>query len=158
MEKKKTKKELEEEIKTKNKEIKELRNKYLMALADLENYKKRMKKESEEFMKYANERLLKEFISVVDNFERALMVEHSDNDFSKGIELIYKHLLSILKKEGVEAFESIGKEFDPRCHEAVSVVPSKHKDGIVVEELEKGYNLKGKLARPARVVVAQKRR
>lgn len=158
MEKKKTKKELEEEIKTKNKEIKELRNKYLMALADLENYKKRMKKESEEFMKYANERLLKEFIPVVDNFERALMVKHSDDDFSKGIELIYKHLLSILKKEGVEAFESVGKEFNPRYHEAVSVVPSKHKDGIVIEELEKGYNLKGKLARPARVVVAQKRR
>ncbi len=158
MEKKKTKKELEEEIKTKNKEIKELRNKYLMALADLENYKKRMKKESEEFMKYANERLLKEFIPVVDNFERALMVKHSDNDFSKGIELIYKHLLSILKKEGVEAFKSVGKEFDPRYHEAVSVVPSKHKDGIVIEELEKGYNLKGKLARPARVVVTQKRR
>jgi len=85
-------------------------------------------------------------------------VEHSDNDFSKGIELIYKHLLSILKKEGVEAFESVGKEFNPRYHEAVSVVPSKHKDGIVIEELEKGYNLKGKLARPARVVVAQKRR
>lgn len=158
MEKKKTKKELEEEIKTKNKEIKELRNKYLMALADLENYKKRMKKESEEFMKYANERLLKEFIPVVDNFERALMVKHSDDDFSKGIELIYKHLLSILKKEGVEAFESVGKEFNPRYHEAVSVVASKHKDGIVIEELEKGYNLKGKLARPARVVVAQKRR
>jgi len=158
MEKKRTKKQLEEEIKTKNKEIKELRNKYLMALADLENYKKRMKKESEEFMKYANERLLKELISVVDNFERALMVKHDNNDFSKGIELIYKHLLSILKKEGVEAFESVGKEFDSRYHEAVSAVPSKHKDGIVIEELEKGYNLKGKLARPARVVVAQKRR
>jgi len=158
MEKKKTKKELEEEIKTKNKEIKELRNKYLMALADLENYKKRMKKESEEFMKYANERLLKELIPVVDNFERALMVKHSNDDFSKGIELMYKHLLSILKKEGVEAFESVGKEFNPRYHEAVSVVASKHKDGIVIEELEKGYNLKGKLARPARVVVAQKRR
>jgi len=158
MEKKKTKKELEEEIKTKNKEIKELRNKYLMALADLENYKKRMKKESEEFMKYANERVLKELIPVVDNFERALMVKHSNDDFSKGIELIYKHLLSVLKKEGVEAFESVGKEFNPKYHEAVSVVASKHKDGIVIEELEKGYNLKGKLARPARVVVAQKRR
>ncbi|MEA3432136.1 MAG: nucleotide exchange factor GrpE [candidate division WOR-3 bacterium] len=158
MEKKKTKKELEEEIKTKNKEIKELRNKYLMALADLENYKKRAEKESEEFMKYANERLLKELIPVVDNFERALMVKHSNDDFSKGIELIYKHLLSVLKKEGVEAFESVGKEFNPRYHEAVSVVASKHKDGIVIEELEKGYNLKGKLARPARVVVAQKRR
>ncbi|PIP12701.1 MAG: nucleotide exchange factor GrpE, partial [bacterium (Candidatus Stahlbacteria) CG23_combo_of_CG06-09_8_20_14_all_40_9] len=101
MEKKRTKKELEEEIKTKNKEIKELRNKYLMALADLENYKKRAKKESGEFMKYANERLLKELISVVDNFERALTVKHSNNDFSKGIELIYKHLLNVLKKEGV---------------------------------------------------------
>jgi len=156
MEKKRTKKELEEEIKTKNKEIKEPRNKYLMALADLENYKKRAKKESGEFMKYANERLLKELISVVDNFERALTVKHSNNDFSKGIELIYKHLLNVLKKEGVEAFESVGKEFDPRYHEAVSVVPSKHKDGIVIEELEKGYNLKGKLARPARVVVTQK--
>ncbi len=158
MGKKKTKKELEEELKTKNKEIGELKNKYLMALADLENYKKRMKREFEEFMKYANEGLLKELIPVVDNFERALKVKHKDDTFFKGIELIYKHLLGILKKEGVEAFESVGKEFDSRYHEAVSVVPSKHKDGIVVEELEKGYSLKGKLARPARVVVAQKRR
>jgi molecular chaperone GrpE len=158
MGKKKTKKELEEEIKNKNKEIKELKNKYLMALADLENYKKRMKKELEEFMKYANERFLKELIPVVDNFERALKVKHKGDAFSKGIELIYKHLLSILKKEGVEVIESVGKEFDPRYHEAVSVVPSDKKDGVIVEELEKGYNLKGKLARPARVVVAQKRR
>lgn len=158
MDKKKTKKELEEVIKIKDKEIKELKNKYLMALADLENYKKRTKKEFEEFMKYTNERLLKELISVVDNFERALKVKHKDDAFFRGIELIYKHLLSTLKKEGVESFESVGKEFDPRYHEAVSVIPSKHKDGIVVEELEKGYNLNGRLARPARVVVAQKRR
>jgi len=158
MDKKKTKKELEEKIKIKNEEIRELKNKYLMALADLENYKKRTKKEFEEFMKYANERLLKELISVVDNFERALKVKHKDDAFFRGIELIYKHLLSNLKKEGIESFESVGKEFDPRYHEAVSVISSKHKDGIVVEELEKGYKLNGRLARPARVVVAQKRR
>lgn len=146
---KKTKKELE-------KEIKEIKNKYLMALADLENYKKRKQKEFEELAKYLNERLLIELIPILDNFERALKVAHKDSAFSKGLKLIYKQLLDTLKKEGMEAFESVGKEFDPRCHEAVSTIPSKDRDGIIIDEMEKGYRLKDKLARPAKVVVAKK--
>ncbi len=143
-----TKKHLEEEIK-------ELKNKYLMAIADLENYRKRVKREHEELTNYTNERLLKALIPVIDNFERALKVKHKDDNFFKGVELIYKHLLAILKREGVEPFESVGRKFDPRYHEAVSVSPSKQEDGVVLEELEKGYKLKGRLARPAKVVVAK---
>ncbi|MCK4596082.1 nucleotide exchange factor GrpE [candidate division WOR-3 bacterium] len=154
----KKKREIEEGIKKKDKEIKELKNKYLMTLSDYENYKKRVKREMEEFLNYSNERLLKGLIPYIDNFERALKVKHKDDSFYKGVELIYKHLLGILKNEGVESFESVGKEFDPNFHEAVSVLESKeHKDGIIIEEMEKGYNHKGRLARPAKVVVAKRK-
>lgn len=158
MKKPKTKRELEELIKEKERLIKELKNKYLMALADLENYKKRAKREMEEFFLYSNERFVRALIPVFDNFERALNVEHKDDSFYRGVKLIYKQLLNLFEKEGVEPLESVGKEFDPNYHEAVSVVETdKYEDGAVIEELEKGYTIKGRLVRPAKVVVAKKK-
>ncbi len=137
---------------------------YLRSQAEIENMKKRFQKEREEFIKFANESLIKELLNVVDNLERALLhaeegkqTKESFEALKKGVELTLKGLKDILKKAGVEEVESVGKKFDPNLHHAIdqkedpSVEP-----GTVIEELQKGYKLHGKLIRPALVVVSKK--
>jgi len=137
---------------------------YLRSQAEIENMKKRFQKEREEFIKFANESLIKELLSVVDNLERALLhaeegkqTADSFEALKKGVELTLKGLKDILKKAGVEEFESVGKKFDPNLHHAIDQKEdSSVEPGTVVEELQKGYKLHGKLIRPALVVVSKK--
>ncbi|RKZ22683.1 nucleotide exchange factor GrpE [bacterium] len=143
-------------------EVREWKNKYLHSLAEYDNFRKRIRKESEQAIKFANEQLIFELLAVLDNFERAIDSgkNHSDFDsFYKGVEMIYRQLLDILKKEGLRPFESRGEPFDPSKHEVFSTV---EKDDVppytVVEEIQKGYYLKDKLLRPARVVVAKEKK
>lgn len=135
----------------------EYRELYLRSRADFENYKKRKEEEWKKAVEFASERLIFELIPVLDNFERALSVGETDDpsSFKKGIDIIYKNILEVLKREGVEIYHAQGEKFDPRYHEAIAVVNQKGApQGTVVEEFAPGYKFKGKVLRPARVAVA----
>lgn len=142
------------------KEVSEYRENLIRLQAEFENYKKRQAKEREEGRKSANERLLKEFLPVLDNLERA--VEHSlgeaDTDkMLQGVQLVLKQFRDGLSQFGVEPIEAEGALFDPHIHEAMSRVETEGDppDGTVVEVYQKGYLLYGRVLRPAMVGVAK---
>lgn len=135
-------------------------DKYLRAVADLDNYKKRAARERADYIKYANENILKDLLSVLDNMERAR--EHAGNSsrdfdsFLEGLEMIQGQFRDLLARHGVEAVETKDREFDPNVHEAVMRVPgTAENDNKIVEEYQKGYILNGRLLRPAKVSVAK---
>lgn len=137
---------------------KEYYERLLYVTAEFDNFKKRVKKEKAEYVKFATERLIKEIIPVLDNFERALeKAKESEGNRSvvEGVELIFNQLKSVLKKEGIKSIDSVGKSFDPLIHEAISQVPtSDHEPNTVISEEIRAYFLNNKLIRPARVVVS----
>jgi molecular chaperone GrpE len=150
---------LEEELSFARDEVKELTDKYLRSLADLDNQRKRMVKEKEETQKYANERLILEILPVMDNFERAIEAGENSDSAKKlldGVRLIFRQLSEVLEKEGVKSFDSLGEKFDPYKHEAFLAIESKeHEPSTILEEVEKGYLLKDKVIRPAKVTVSK---
>lgn len=147
---------LNAEIQALRKEADDFKDKYLRSLAEFENYRKRALKERSDLLKYEGERILQDTLEVVDNFELAL--QHADGDpakFKTGIEMIYKLLLGVLTKREVRSEPSVGKDFDPTKHEALSKIPvNDAKPGTVLNEMKKAYFFKDKLLRPAQVVVA----
>lgn len=150
---------LKEELTLAQEDVKDLTDKYLRSLADLDNQRKRTIKEKEETLKYANERLILEILPVLDNFERAIEAgEDSDNTkkLLDGVKLIFRQLSDVLQKEGVRSFDSVGEKFDPYKHEAFLAIESKeHEPSTILEEIEKGYILKDKVIRPAKVTVSK---
>jgi molecular chaperone GrpE len=139
-----------------NHKLREEHEKMLRASADLENYKKRARKELEENQKFGNERLLKDFLPVIDNIDRALEPSNSADlqSLRKGVEMIRKLLEDTLGKHGVKPFSSKGKPFDPNVHEAMSQaetddMPPNH----VFAEVLRGFMLNERLVRPGLVVV-----
>lgn len=134
-------------------------NKYLRIAAELENYKKRAAKEKADAIAYGNEKLIRDVLPIIDSLDRA--TEHacktSDLDaFKEGFKLVKEQLLCCLGKHGVEMIEAIGNEFDPNVHDALIQVESEaHNHCKVVEEFEKGYLLKGRLLKPAKVSVGK---
>ena len=149
----------EDELKKLNDTIIELNNRLKYSQAEMINYRKRKDEETANMLKYANQDLILELIDIADNFERALKLddhnlEDSLSKFLAGFKIIYSHLMETLKKFGVEEIETVGKEFDPSYHEALMVVNNVEKpDDTVVECLLKGYTLKGKVIRAAKVIV-----
>jgi molecular chaperone GrpE len=137
-------------------------DKFLRAYAELENYKKRMSKERKDLLTYANEELIREILPFVDNLERAINHASSEGNDSvqaliEGIQLTIKNLMKVLEKHGLKQIESVGRRFDPNLHEAVMQVKSEsHEPHTVTEEFEKGYIMKDRLLRPARVAIAMK--
>lgn len=135
-------------------------DKYVRAVADLDNYRKRAVREKADAIKYGNENLLKDILPLMDNMDRAL--EHACNSddfeaFKKGLRMLRDQLLCCLQKHGVEQIDTAGKDFDPNVHEAMLQVQSdKHEDSQVVGEFEKGYLLSGRLLRPAKVSVCKR--
>ncbi len=150
---------LKEELKKKEEEIKDSFDKYLRALAELENFKKRVAKEKEGVWAYANERVISDLLPILDNFERALDSGKNSKEFDafyQGVELIYRQLKEALEKEGLRDFSSKGEIFDPSKHEAIAAVEWEDSPpDTVVEEVQKGYYLKDRLLRPARVMVSK---
>ena len=151
--------ELKKKVEEKEKEAKEHYDRLLRVAADLENYKKRAAKEKEEWVKFANEDLIKAFLPFIDNLERA--VNHAEKVADtgvmiEGVRLTVQQLLQTLSKFGVSRIESVGKPFDPAIHEAMFVVETdKHEPNQVVEELQKGYLFYDRLLRPAAVSVSK---
>jgi len=148
---------LTDELADKDALIADLRGEMLRVKADAENYKKRMRKEKEEFAQFANEKILKELINIKDNLERAFAAENPTAETLKeGVEMILKQFATLLEKEKVEPIEATGKPFDPNLHEALCRVETHdHEENTVTEEYSKGYTLNGRILRPAKVVVAK---
>jgi molecular chaperone GrpE len=120
--------------------------------AEFDNYRRRMMQQQTQVMERASERLVEQLLPVLDNFERALA--HGDGD--SGLELVYRDLMSVLEAEGLEAITSHGEPFDPHLHEAVeSHEDEEVSEPTVTKVYRTGYRLKGKVLRPAMVVVAR---
>ncbi len=155
-----SKEELIDKLKETEKSAQENFDMYIRCKAEMENFKKRVQKEKQDLIKYSNESLIKELLSVVDNLEKALegsKEKHSLDILQEGIELTLKGFKDILKKAGIECVEAVGKPFDPNFHEAVSIITDDSAEhNTVQEELQKGYMLNGRLIRPAMVVVNKK--
>ncbi len=144
-------------LQEKEKEAADNYDKYVRAVAELENYRKRAAREKADSIKYGNENIIKDILPLIDSMDRAL--QHADSygysdSFKKGLKLLQDQLLGCLGKHGVQQIECVDKTFDPNFHEAVFQVDTgAHEDNKVVEELEKGYRLHERLLRPAKVSI-----
>ncbi len=136
-------------------ELAEKENRYLRLQADFENFRRRTRQEKEELAAVVTQNLLKDMLPFLDNFERALAAEGSDEGgLRAGVEMMYKQMVEALKKEGLEYIETKDKPFDPNFHQAVMRVEDAEKeDGTIVAELQKGYMVKGRVIRPSMVQV-----
>jgi molecular chaperone GrpE len=135
-----------------------LQDRLLRTVAEFDNYRKRMDRERRELSEYAASDVLSELLPIVDNLERALQVPSSGEDeaFRKGVELILKQMQDVLRKRGVRAIEATGTMFDPNFHNAViHEASSEHREGEVMQELQRGYMIGDRLLRPAMVKVAK---
>lgn len=140
-------------------ELQEMNDKYMRLYAEFDNYKKRVNKDKEELIKYANEGIIYQLLPVVDNLEMAL--RHSDHNTSsglvQGVENTLREFLRTLEKFGLTPIEALNKPFDPALHEAMCVIERKDiEENLVVEEFRKGYIFKEKVLRPSLVSVSKR--
>jgi len=142
-------------------QVEEYKDKCLRLQADFDNSRKRMEKDRQDFVKFANEGLIADLLNVLDDLERAVdLAETKHQDlpaFLKGVEMILAHLYQTLKNHGVKPIEAQGKPFDPNFHEALMQVEDKDKpEHTVAEELQKGYLLNDRVIRTSKVKVTKK--
>ena len=137
-------------------QLKEKDDRILRLQADFENFRRRTAKEKEELAAVITQNLLTDLLPLLDNFERAMAVEQSDVEaFQKGVEMIFTQLREVLDKHGLENIEAKGQPFDPNIHQAVMRVANPDvEDGTITQVLQKGYQAKGRVIRPAMVQVA----
>ena len=152
--------ELEAKLAEKDREIAELKDKYLRSLADGENARKRIRQQSEESVRIQKEALLRDLLPIVDNLERAIEAARAGGSDTRviveGVEMVLRSLADFLKSQGVAPMVAAGQPFDPLKHEAVDQVPSDvHAPNTVVEEFHRGYQIGDRVLRPARVTVAK---
>jgi molecular chaperone GrpE len=151
--------ELAREGETLKAEIKDTKDRYLRALADFDNYRKRVARENDDRTRCANEELIRRLLEVVDNMERAVGASADSKDLEalrKGLELTYLSLREVLTKEGLCPIDCLGGKFDPNYHEAIMAVEKEGSQAdSVVEEVQKGYVLNGRVIRPSKVVVSK---
>jgi molecular chaperone GrpE len=149
--------ELEEKLHKITAERDELKDKLLRGLAEIDNFRKRMKKEKEEYQKYVLREFLLDVLPIYDNLERALKAKSLDNEkgIISGVEMIRKQFLDLLRKNNVVEIDSLGKQFDPTIHDAFG---KEEREGItqpvVIEIYQKGFTYNEKLLRPALTKVA----
>jgi molecular chaperone GrpE len=150
---------LQAQIADKNKELAELKDRYLRLLAESENARKRIRQQSDETVRLQRENLLRELLPVVDNLERAVDAARGGGNgkpIVEGVEMVLRSLLDFLKAHGVTQLTSVGEPFDPQRHEAVDQIESnQHPPNTVVNEFHRGYQIGDRLLRPARVAVAK---
>ena len=147
------------------KKIEELNDKLLRSLAENQNLRKIHEKEREDLIKYSSSSFAREILNLADNLERAFGLFKDNPKFKSdefkdtmlGIELIEKEVLNSFDKNGIKSFESIGKKFDPNFHQALNEVESEQDDGMVINEIQKGYMLNDRLLRPALVSISKKK-
>jgi len=150
---------LKERLAKSEEQVKELEDRLLRLAAEYDNYRKRTAREFECLCQNANENLILKLLDTLDNFERAFDSAKASNDyqnFREGVELVYTHMKDILTKEGLKEIEAIGKPFDPNFHEAVTQAESdKYEEGMVMDQMTKGYMLNDRLLRASKVVVSK---
>lgn len=134
----------------------DLQTQFYRMAADFQNYKRRVGKEKNDIYAYANEKIMSELLSVLDNFERALGVDSVDKALQGGMNMVFKQLFGVLEAAGLKEIEAQGQLFDPNYHHAVVMTPGEGvESGQVLEVLQKGYQLNSKVIRPAMVKVAE---
>ena len=140
-----------------DKQIEELNAKYMRLMADFQNQKKRFDKEKSDIHQYANEKIVKNLLEVLDNFERALdATKDADPSLHDGMELIFKQLMTALENAGVAEIKALGEEFDPNFHNAVMMEETdEYESNKVSGVMQKGYTLNSRVIRPSMVKVAQ---
>ena len=143
-------KQLQDELAKSQQEILSWKDKYLRALADYQNFEKRVSIDKDELRKTANQFFIMRLLPFLDNLERA---EAFVKD--KNLQMVKDEYVKLLQQEGIEEVAVLGKEFDPYLAEAIDMIPAE-KDNIVVEVLRKGYKFQGRLIRPAQVKVSKK--
>ena len=153
----------ESEIERLKREAQEAKEQSLRTLAEFDNTKKRLHREKEEFIRYAAETMVRELLPIIDSLDQALVAVDKQADpqaVIKGVHLIYRQLLGLLDKEGVKRIPTVGEPFDPHTHEAVAQVeaPEGTAEDTIVEEVQVGYTMHGKVIRPAMVKVAKQLR
>jgi molecular chaperone GrpE len=144
-------------------EKKELKDKYLRALANYENLRKRAIQEREKIYTFTVEEVFRKILPILDDFQRAFKSleeskEHKDDfkSFSEGMRLVYSNLHNLLKNYNIEPFESTGEKFDPAKHEAIQVTEKEDEENdTILEETEIGYKINDKILRPAKVIVVK---
>ena len=150
---------LRERADVKEREAKEHYERYLRQVAEVENFKKRINREKEDAIRYANENLIKDLLPVIDNLERA--VAHAQGGGNgkplvEGVEMVLRGLLDVFGKHGVVPVAAVGEVFDPGKHEAMAQVESsQHEPNTVIDEHHRGYLFRDRLLRPALVSVAK---
>jgi molecular chaperone GrpE len=148
-----------DEIQTLQRERDQYYDQLLRKAAEFDNYRKRVERERREQVQHAAADLIGELLGVVDDLERALGADPSDEGvdaYRRGVEMIHAKLLDVLSRRGVRPIQAVGEPFDPHMHEAVTYEPSPgRREGEVVEELQRGYTLGNRLLRPAMVKVAK---
>ena len=147
---------MERTVENLEQELRSEHNLYLRALADFDNYRRRIDRERDNLSKEALRKFLLPLLDVIDDLERFLNLAQSENSpFVNGVRAVHEKFLRVLEAENVHPLESVGKPFDPSQHEAVGTVPADtHPNGTVVEEVQRGYRWGNDLLRSARVVVA----
>jgi molecular chaperone GrpE len=140
-------------------ELEKYKDAALRARADLDNYRKRVAREKEDAIRYANNSLLESLLPILDNFELGIDAARNASDVKgiiQGLEMVRKQLEDFLRDHGVEIVNAVGNPFDPNIHEAVAHEPSRDvAEGDVVRQLRKGFKLKDRLIRPASVIVSK---
>lgn len=140
-------------------EVAELKEQYVRQLADLENTRKRLARDQAELSRFAAEHVIRELLPIVDSLDQALVAvdQRAQSDaVVKGVHLIYRQLLGLLEKQGVVRIPTVGEPFDPHRHEAVAeIVADGQAPQAIVEEVQVGYTMHGKVIRPAMVKVAK---
>ncbi|MDQ3171902.1 MAG: nucleotide exchange factor GrpE [Acidobacteriota bacterium] len=134
------------------------RDQLLRARADFDNYRKRVERDRAQMIARASEDALRDILPVVDDLERALAADpgEASGSFHQGVQMIYKQMLDVLARRGLEPIEAIGQDFDPNIHEAVAYEPAAgRREGEIIGELRKGYRIGDRLVRPSMVRVAQ---
>ncbi len=151
---------LQDEVVRLSAEVERAKQEHLRVLAEFDNARKRLQREKEEFSKYAAEGLLRNLLPIIDSLDQALVAvdkQAGSDAVVKGVHLIYRQLLGLLAKESVQRINAVGAPFDPHLHEAVAQVDvdDDTPDGQIVEEVQPGYTMHGKVIRPAMVKVAR---
>lgn len=148
----------DDEVRALRQERDELQDRLLRAAAEFDNYRKRTDRERRELSDAVSADVISDLLPVLDDMERALAVadDAQSGTMRTGLELIHKQLLEALRRRGAEPFESVGQDFDPSWHEALSTEPAgNHRDGEIVQEIRRGYRIGSRLIRPALVKVAK---
>ena len=134
------------------------KDRYARAMADFDNFRKRTARDREDLVKFAAKDVIKDVLATVDNLARALegAKDRADDPFVKGVQLVYDGLLKTLADHGATPLDSVGEPFDTNYHEALTSLPSEDvEEGIVMNEVQRGWLLHGKSLRPAKVVVSK---